>query len=777
MSQCPTPARPARQPVIDRLLASRDALLRGARRRARRGARAGRAHGRGGRARSRDGGTGSPAVRGRSIALGGYGAGRLLPGSDLDLLIALRRAAPRASSRSPRPSSTRCGTPGSRSATRCARAGSTCAACANDLATLTRVAHRPRRGGRRRVRRTRCSRDVAAARDARPRARAARSCPHGRAPRLAVPARARPEGGRRRPARPRRAHLDRRGALGRARARHRAARRARPARPPSEVAAPRRRRRGARDGALGAAPARRAAPRPAHPRGGRGPRRSTSKALTGGAAPTSRSRSSACAGASPGPPSAAALSTPEALFARARRGPRRSPPLEAAAWTGELEPLVPGLARAHAAASARALAHASPSARTASPPRPTSPRPPGATTFAAAAPRDAARHAARSSRRRSTHDFGQARARTRARRARRRRRPRRPRRARHRRGRGRRRAPRARAPPAAPRPAARADVADEDAVLRVAAAHRPTRARRRRCTCSPSPTRSRRAPDRWTPWRAALVGDLAMRLDDALTAEVEGAGVARDAAATRGAALALLPPGDGAALARSSKGAPLRYLAATAPPRRRAATPRSPPRSSACGTTAAAAAWPSASAPPMTWRVTVATLDRPGLFATARRRASRSPGCPSSARRRSRARRARPSTCSRWSPRRSPTSTRPRGPGSSARCAPRSAAGSSSRSRLARAPPALPRRPRSDVARVVASAVTLGAYATLGPRRGRRPRRPAPRPRARHLGRRARHPLGHGPHAGRRGVRHLPGDDASGEPPRASAVLASAVGA
>ena len=52
------------------------------------------------------------AAAGRSLALGGWGAGALLPASDLDILVLSDASARRSSSRSSRPCSTRCGTPG-----------------------------------------------------------------------------------------------------------------------------------------------------------------------------------------------------------------------------------------------------------------------------------------------------------------------------------------------------------------------------------------------------------------------------------------------------------------------------------------------------------------------------------------------------------------------------------------------------------------------------------------------------------------------------------------
>lgn len=121
-------------------------------------------------------------------------------------------------------------------------------------------------------------------------------------------------------------------------------------------------------------------------------------------------------------------------------------------------------------------------------------------------------------------------------------------------------------------------------------------------------------PGMWSPWRAALTGNLAARLDAALSPDVEGAGIALAAEATRSAALALLAGGDDSQRAFVER-APLRYLAST-PPRTVAA--HAELAAPLVGRRDLAAAAISISAGPLdaSWCVTVATLDRHGLFAT-----------------------------------------------------------------------------------------------------------------------------------------------------------------
>lgn len=123
-------------------------------------------------------------------------------------------------------------------------------------------------------------------------------------------------------------------------------------------------------------------------------------------------------------------------------------------------------------------------------------------------------------------------------------------------------------------------------------------------------------PDVWTPWRATLVAELADKLTVALSPDVDGAGIVRAAEATRAdARTAALSRGASRAVLRFLDDAPLRYLA-----RRDAAQvlrdallvqsiagPGAPGRF-ALGVTSGPAEG--------TWVVDVITRDRPGLFAT-----------------------------------------------------------------------------------------------------------------------------------------------------------------
>lgn len=122
-------------------------------------------------------------------------------------------------------------------------------------------------------------------------------------------------------------------------------------------------------------------------------------------------------------------------------------------------------------------------------------------------------------------------------------------------------------------------------------------------------------PGAWTAWHAALVGELSDRLKSALSDSVEGAGLVEHAEETRARALEAI--GDStaaAALAAFVRRASLRYLAATAAD--------DVVRHALLATTVAASgrrdgfqvaisAGPAAAS----WRVSVAAFDRPALFA------------------------------------------------------------------------------------------------------------------------------------------------------------------
>ncbi|HEY3318296.1 MAG TPA: ACT domain-containing protein [Coriobacteriia bacterium] len=310
-------------------------------------------------------------------------------------------------------------------------------------------------------------------------------------------------------------------------------------------------------------------------------------------------------------PDPAPPATPDALLGALARGERALPPLEEAAWAGALEPLVPGLGAlmdlrrpglshtltvgAHCLASAAFVADA-----------------PARDSFAAEvlsglADRRVLVAAA------LTHDFGK----------------REPGPGHAQRGQDAARAvavslglDRRAAEDVAllvrehlllAETASRSDVGDEDAVLRAAARLG------RRDLVGPlyvltlADTLATRS-DAWTLWRQTLTRELAARMEVALSPDVEGAGIAQTAEETRAAALALL----GAADVRQRafvELAPLRYLASTPP---RLVAVHAELAAPLVGTRDISAAGVSVTPGPLpcTWRVTVATLDRHGLFAT-----------------------------------------------------------------------------------------------------------------------------------------------------------------
>ena len=125
-------------------------------------------------------------------------------------------------------------------------------------------------------------------------------------------------------------------------------------------------------------------------------------------------------------------------------------------------------------------------------------------------------------------------------------------------------------------------------------------------------------PGAWTPWHAALVGELTGRLDTALSPSVAGAGIVQHAESSRREALAMLPEEAGATATEVRAfiaAAPLRYLASRTAIEvvadARLVTGLGAHRSAMAAnmsvTTGAADG---------TWRVTIAAMDRPGLFAT-----------------------------------------------------------------------------------------------------------------------------------------------------------------
>lgn len=158
----------------------------------------------------------------------------------------------------------------------------------------------------------------------------------------------------------------------------------------------------------------------------------------------------------------------------------------------------------------------------------------------------------------------------------------------------------------------RADLADEDGMLRAAA----TLGRRELVAPLYVITlvdTLATGPGVWTPWRAAITSELATRLDAALSPDVAGAGIAAAAEATRVRALALLA-GAGDRERAFVELAPLRYLASTSPEAVAAHAKLAAPIIGVRDPAEAAIAV-SMGPLPSTWRVTIATRDRPGLFA------------------------------------------------------------------------------------------------------------------------------------------------------------------
>jgi [protein-PII] uridylyltransferase len=167
-----------------------------------------------------------------------------------------------------------------------------------------------------------------------------------------------------------------------------------------------------------------------------------------------------------------------------------------------------------------------------------------------------------------------------------------------------------------PETAASADTHDEDVILRTAGriGRRDLLSALHALTVADSLATG---PGAWTAWHSALVGELVDRLDAALGDEVEGAGIARRAEATRASALALAAADpDAEALLAFVRRAPLRYLAANLPVdilthgRLAAAI-------AASGDSNAAELAVSPGPVEGTWRASVAAHDRPGFFAAA----------------------------------------------------------------------------------------------------------------------------------------------------------------
>jgi UTP:GlnB (protein PII) uridylyltransferase len=123
-------------------------------------------------------------------------------------------------------------------------------------------------------------------------------------------------------------------------------------------------------------------------------------------------------------------------------------------------------------------------------------------------------------------------------------------------------------------------------------------------------------PSAWTAWHAALVGELSDRLKGALSDSVQGAGLVEHAEETRDRALQAIGELPAAAqLAAFVRRAPLRYLAATAAGdvvRHAQLVTAMADSGLRDGFQVAIGTGPTASS----WRVSVAAFDRPALFAT-----------------------------------------------------------------------------------------------------------------------------------------------------------------
>jgi [protein-PII] uridylyltransferase len=163
--------------------------------------------------------------------------------------------------------------------------------------------------------------------------------------------------------------------------------------------------------------------------------------------------------------------------------------------------------------------------------------------------------------------------------------------------------------------AAHTDPTDEDAVLAAAARLGDARLIAPLYALTVADMRAT-GPDVWTTWRAALIGDLAAKLEDALSPDVDGAGIVAAAEATRASAMRTAASvGASRAVLSFLEHAPLRYLA-----RRTSVDVLRDARlvQSIAGPGAPGRFTFSVSVGPAegTWLVDVVTRDRPGLFAT-----------------------------------------------------------------------------------------------------------------------------------------------------------------
>ncbi len=159
------------------------------------------------------------------------------------------------------------------------------------------------------------------------------------------------------------------------------------------------------------------------------------------------------------------------------------------------------------------------------------------------------------------------------------------------------------------------DLTDEDVVLEVAA-----RIGRRELVeplfLLTAADMTATGPDVWTPWRRSLVAELARKTEDALSPEVDGTGIVSTAHACRDEATRLaLAEGASRAVLSFIETAPLRYLARRTPGHvlrdGRLIQSLSGP-----GVFGEVAIDVRAGDAPGTWLLDIATRDRPGLFAT-----------------------------------------------------------------------------------------------------------------------------------------------------------------
>ena len=158
------------------------------------------------------------------------------------------------------------------------------------------------------------------------------------------------------------------------------------------------------------------------------------------------------------------------------------------------------------------------------------------------------------------------------------------------------------------------DIHDEDVLLR-AASHLPGPAAVDALYLLTEADSLATGPGSWTAWHAALVGELTDRLKAALSDEVAGAGIVGHAEAVRADALALLgAEAAGAAAIAFTRRASLRYLAATAASdvvhHAKLVT-----GVAAGGVRDGFGVFVGSGPTPESWRVSVAAFDRPGLFA------------------------------------------------------------------------------------------------------------------------------------------------------------------